>query len=184
MSKNNKQKIVDAMRELILKMNVDKITVKEIVSVAGVSRRSFYYHFEDIFDLMKWGLEQEIISIANECSKIEDFYSSLKQFAECVKAHYIEAKRLLNSKLHVETENMFCDAIRKYFILLSKKKSEDIVWSEIQAEFLINFFSRGIAAYFTEQFMYGKDFDTEIFAKEIYEIIISRIKYNKINQNL
>ena len=179
MSKNNKQKIVDTMRELILKKSVDKITVKEIVETAKLSRRAFYYHFEDIFALMKWGLEQEISNIVNNCSETDDLQTSLEQFVYCVKEHSSEAKRLLNSKLHIETENMIYSAVQKYFTLIYQKRTADISWSAEQKTFLLNFFSYGVAAYFTEQFMLDNDFDTKLFAKEVYNLIISREQFKQ-----
>lgn len=55
MPKNSKQKIVDALHSLMKKKSADKISIREIVSEAGVTRQAFYYHFEDIFHLLEWG---------------------------------------------------------------------------------------------------------------------------------
>ena len=175
MSKEHKQKLVDTMRELILHKSVDKITVKEIVTAANISRQAFYYHFEDIFALMEWGFEQEIKTIADTCSKIEDLKDSLKLFADDVIKNYPEMHRLLNSKLHRETENILYNAVKEYFIIISKKKTDDDFLNNEQFEFLVEFFSRGIASYFMEQCISGKKFDTSLSSKEVFRLIISRI---------
>ena len=45
---NVKPLIADAFIKLSKEKNIDKITVKDIVDECGISRQSFYYHFQDI----------------------------------------------------------------------------------------------------------------------------------------
>ena len=37
---------------------VKKLTVKDIVEECHITRQAFYYHFEDIPDMLKWMLER------------------------------------------------------------------------------------------------------------------------------
>ena len=46
------------------KKPLSRITINEIVQDCGLNRNSFYYHFEDIYALFKWMLEQEAIDKA------------------------------------------------------------------------------------------------------------------------
>ena len=47
-----KQAITASFLKLLAEKPLDRITVKDIVEDCGVSRNSFYYHYQDIFDLM------------------------------------------------------------------------------------------------------------------------------------
>ena len=47
-----KKVIKDSLRELLEKKQLSKISVKEICELADINRRSFYYHYEDIYDLV------------------------------------------------------------------------------------------------------------------------------------
>ena len=31
---------------------LDKITIKDLVEICGVNRQTFYYHFDDVYDLL------------------------------------------------------------------------------------------------------------------------------------
>lgn len=42
---------------------LSKVTLNEIINNCGVNRKTFYYHFEDIYALLKWMLEQEAIEV-------------------------------------------------------------------------------------------------------------------------
>lgn len=49
-----KRLLADSLRRLLEKKPLDKITVKEIVENCGVNRQTFYYNFQDIYDLVEW----------------------------------------------------------------------------------------------------------------------------------
>lgn len=38
--------------------SVDKITVKDLVEACHISRQTFYYHFQDIIEVIEWSVEQ------------------------------------------------------------------------------------------------------------------------------
>lgn len=48
-----KQQITDTLLGLL-----EKITVKELVTLCGISRQTFYYHFEDVLDVVDWWTRQ------------------------------------------------------------------------------------------------------------------------------
>lgn len=42
-----------ALKELLRKKPLDKVTVKQLLTLTNRTRPTFYYHFEDIPDLVK-----------------------------------------------------------------------------------------------------------------------------------
>lgn len=59
MPKDMKLAISEAFLEMIRHGNVDKITVKSLIEECHVSRQTFYYHFQDILDVMEWSIQRE-----------------------------------------------------------------------------------------------------------------------------
>ena len=53
-----KQKLAQAIKRLMEKAPLDKITVTHIVEEAGVTRQTFYRNFKDKYDLVNWHFEQ------------------------------------------------------------------------------------------------------------------------------
>lgn len=51
-------KLAFALKEMLEKQPLDKINVKDIVTLAGVSRQTFYRHFLDKYDLTNWYFER------------------------------------------------------------------------------------------------------------------------------
>ena len=60
-SNNTKKTLADALKLMLEKKPLAKITVSDIIRECSLNRKTFYYHFQDIHDLLKWMLNQEAI---------------------------------------------------------------------------------------------------------------------------
>ena len=54
MSKITKKALAASLKKLLAERPLDKITVIDIVNDCEVNRQTFYYHFQDIYDLLEW----------------------------------------------------------------------------------------------------------------------------------
>ncbi len=59
MSNAAKRVLAISLKELLARRPLDKITVQELADRAEVSRKTFYYHFQDIYALLEWILVDE-----------------------------------------------------------------------------------------------------------------------------
>lgn len=62
-SMNTKKLLSASLKKIMEKKNLSKITVSEIINDCGVNRKTFYYHFRNIYDLLKWTLELETVEV-------------------------------------------------------------------------------------------------------------------------
>lgn len=61
-----KKALGTSLKHLMEKVPLNKITVQEIVDNCELNRQTFYYHYQDIFDLLGWIYKTEAVeSIAN-----------------------------------------------------------------------------------------------------------------------
>ena len=58
-----------AIKSLIKKQPLDKITVTDIVSTAGKTRQTFYRHFQDKYDLVNWYFEKLVLKSFEEMNQ-------------------------------------------------------------------------------------------------------------------
>lgn len=49
-----KKAIAEAMKELARKKSFDKISIADITTACGLNRQTFYYHFQDKYELLNW----------------------------------------------------------------------------------------------------------------------------------
>lgn len=87
-SSMTKKELANSLKKLMNKKSVDKIPIREIVAECGVNRQTFYYHFQDIYDLLEWIYKTEIIDRISEDRSYETWQKGfLKIF------YYIEENK-------------------------------------------------------------------------------------------
>jgi len=55
-----RERIVGSLRALMKEKPLAKITVGDISAATGVSRQTFYYHFDNVFDIFRWTIESQV----------------------------------------------------------------------------------------------------------------------------
>ena len=55
-----------SFKKLLSKKPLNKITVKDIVNDCKLTRQTFYYHFQDIYELLDWTYKNEIGHFLND----------------------------------------------------------------------------------------------------------------------
>ena len=65
-SEQTKQQLAAALKTLMAQKPMDKITISALTAHCKIRRQSFYYHFEDIYDLLRWMIQSEAISLLEQ----------------------------------------------------------------------------------------------------------------------
>ena len=65
MAQMTKNALADSLKTLLETRTVDKITISDITEHCGVNRMTFYYHFQDIYDLLEWSWIREANKVLN-----------------------------------------------------------------------------------------------------------------------
>lgn len=65
-SDQTKHALAAALKELMAQRPIDKITIHDITERCSIRRQNFYYHFEDVYDLMRWMFQEEAVSLLRQ----------------------------------------------------------------------------------------------------------------------
>lgn len=122
-----KQAIVQSFKQLMKEKSFDKISISDITNSCYLNRQTFYYHFQDKYELMNWIYYNEIfLPLVNELN--EERYD--EAFFKMFNTMYQE-KYLYTNALSMSSEYGFKDYLYKVLeelviTLLENKKSQDI----------------------------------------------------------
>lgn len=87
-----KTALAASLKKSMAKKPFAKISVSELVTDANVNRKTFYYHFEDVYALLKWMLDMEAIEVVRQFDLLIDYEDAI-----CFVIHYVqENKHILN----------------------------------------------------------------------------------------
>lgn len=72
-SLRTKKEIATALKKIMSHKTFSKITVSELIKECNINRKTFYYHFSDIYDLLHWIFEMDAVDVVKQYDLITDF---------------------------------------------------------------------------------------------------------------
>ena len=134
-----KKALANAMKELVAQMPFEKITVADICTKCDMHRKSFYYHFQDKYDLVNWIFDTEITAVVQH----QDVLPTPQQrwiFFEQACNYFYENKDFYRKALRVQGQNTLGEHMQEYLRLLLQKQLTYIWGEEIIDDFILQFF--------------------------------------------
>lgn len=104
---NTKKTLAASLKKHMMKKPLSKITISEIITDCGVNRKTFYYHFEDIYALLKWMLELEAIEVVKQFNLLVNPQEAISFVMDYVEAN----KHILNCAY----DSMGRDELKRFF---------------------------------------------------------------------
>lgn len=160
---NTKRTLAASLRGSMEKKPLSKITVSEIIADCGVNRKTFYYHFEDIYALLKWMLEEEAVNVVKQFDLLVDYREAV-----LFVMHYVRENKHL---LCCAYDSMGRDEMKRFFyadfIGITRKVVQDAerragVHADAQfKEFLAHFYTEAIAGLLIDEFTDKEGHDPE-----------------------
>lgn len=84
MAQDTKKQLAKALKELMAQKPLAQVTVKDVTERCGIKRQTFYYHFQDIYDLVGWIYRTEAYEGIKEYISCTTWQQGFAQFL-----HYI-----------------------------------------------------------------------------------------------
>lgn len=88
MSHRTKAALAAALKQAMAKKPLSKITIRELIEACDINRQTFYYHFSDIYDLVKWTYKQDADALINGRKNVLLWQDGLLQLL-----HYLDDNR-------------------------------------------------------------------------------------------
>ena len=136
-----KRALAQTMKELMARESFSKISVGEICEACGMSRKSFYYHFRDKYDLVNWIFDTEFIEVIQKCG-----FSSGADILNGMCGYFYKERGFYRSALEIEGQNSFRDHFTEVITPLMYSVARELFSDREDEEFFTVFFSDAILA--------------------------------------
>ena len=125
-SYNTKKILSNTLKALMARKNFNKISISEITRLANYNRKTFYYHFDSIDDLLMWTLEHDAMAILSEYENKNDYKNAIL-FAM---AYIEDNQEVLSSAYNSQGKDVLRQVFYKDFYKLSSNVIEKILLEE------------------------------------------------------
>lgn len=145
MAKFTKKAIRHSMLELLQKKELNKISVRDICELCGITRNTFYYYYSDIYQVIEELLKTETDNvIIKELGCDDNFYEEflrryylILEYRQAILHLYESKNRDMVSKYFYDVTENF---VNKYVI----KEVGEIRLSEDDISFITDFYTNSI----------------------------------------
>jgi len=142
-----KRLMVQSLKKFMAKKPLAKISIREITEDSGFNRQTFYYHFEDIYDMVKWMYQEEAVKLVAEHEGVLLWQDGILQLFRYIEENKAVCLCTLNSLGHQQLKRFFYDdihaAIERTFLSVTEGVPNV---PKDYAEFLIHYYSIALAA--------------------------------------
>ena len=147
MKEDMKLLISDTFTQMLEKEDIDKITVTKLIEKCHISRQTFYYHFQDIMDVLDWTFRRGTQELAQESLNIleaEGRAAALQVYVAFVRKNRVKFEKLLYSRRWVEIENLLVESVMMYLREVAQDRLEDLAVSYDDMEVMLRFYACGM----------------------------------------
>ena len=141
-----KEALANALRDMMEIKPIDKITIKDIVEKCGVNRQTFYYHFDDVYDLLEWIFELDADKFLPKTIVYDRWKEDVLIFFEYLINNKEFALNVYNSNSRLYMLRFYKErlavCVRDFAEIIVEKRNLNI--SKADFDFVIEFYANGV----------------------------------------
>lgn len=172
MSDLTKQALIASFKKLLETEPFDKITISEITNDCGLSRQTFYYHFRDIFDMIRWIYNSESLNEIGGRGGYGTWQDKIRELFDYTLNNKSLILGTFNSKCRNDLVGYYMDvSIRKISDIVEMKSDGDI--AEKDKKFIASVYAYAFVGIMVDWISDGMKESSEEMVDRVYKIVMS-----------
>lgn len=139
-----KQAIATCMKQLMQEKSFDKITISDITKSCGLNRQTFYYHFQDKYELINWIFYNEVILVLTKDLSLESWPENLYQMLMVMNHNKAFYRNAMKSSFQEDFHAYLFEISTRLFSSIIDHIAIDKTIKDEDRLFLARFFSYGV----------------------------------------
>lgn len=170
-----KERIAACLKCLMETKPLTKISIREITDNCHINRGTFYYHFQDIYSVVKWILEKEAYSYLDAYATLLTYEDAVRFILDYARSNQYIVKCALDTFAMEELKLFFHKDIHRTIKSLISEIASDRQISEHYLEFLTNFYSYALVNLLIGWIKNGMKEDDDTIVRQIRTVVSGTI---------
>ena len=172
MSDLTKQALIASFKKLLETEPFDKITISDITNDCGLSRQTFYYHFRDIFDMIRWIYNSESLNEIGGRGGYGTWQDKIRELFDYTLNNKSLILGTFNSKCRNDLVGYYMDvSIRKISDIVKMKSDGDI--AEKDKKFIASVYAYAFVGIMVDWISDEMKESSEEMVDRVYKIVMS-----------
>ena len=182
-----KKILADSLKSLMVKVPLHKITVQNIVDVSLLNRQTFYYHFQDIFELLGFIYKTEAIESIAEYKSYNTWIDGFRKIFHYIEKNVELCLNTFNSVGRDHLEEFLYSVSYELIIGVVNELSNNMRINEEDKKFIANFYALAFVGLVVQWIKNGMKENPEVIIEKLSELIDGNFikalkKYEKISR--
>ena len=139
-----KERIADTYGKLLEETSIDKITVKALIDACCISRQTFYYHFQDILDVLEYMIRRDAQELVERARQAENLTQVIEIYVDFSRQRVKLLQKLLHSQRRAQVETLMLQAAMDTLRQLSRGTSQELSITSREEDVLLRFNAWGL----------------------------------------
>ncbi len=172
MSDLTKQALIASFKKLLETEPFNKITISDITNDCGLSRQTFYYHFRDIFDMIRWIYNSESLNEIGGRGGYGTWQDKIRELFDYTLNNKSLILGTFNSKCRNDLVGYYMDvSIRKISDIVEMKSDGDI--AEKDKKFIASVYAYAFVGIMMDWISDEMKESSEEMVDRVYKIVMS-----------
>ena len=173
-SQQTKQALAAALKELMAQKPIENITIHDLTEHCGIRRQTFYYHFQDIMEVIEWSMERATQKMLARSLETESPEYAIGVLISAAMENRTLIRRLLASQKREQIEKVFVQAVRTYLQNLIRNKANGLALYYSDMELALDFWAFGISGLLFK-YCEQEQVDVKSMAQQICRLLPEKI---------
>ncbi len=141
MLQTTKEALAETLKKMLSNKTLESISIKDIVDECKISRQAFYYHFNDIYDLLELIYTNEAVKLVNDHKDYETWQEGYYHVLQYMLANKKFVQNTYRSIGRDYFENFIFNILYKMILEVVESQSTDLNVEQKNKEFIARFYS-------------------------------------------
>lgn len=138
-----KRAIASSFRHILETTPFERVTVSAIAADCGINRQTFYYHFHDIYGLMDWMIDDEILREVASCG--DDWRKALVSVLVALRTDRIAIMTSMRTADPLITYHLLRDRLTELVLMAMGEEGNSRETNNDNMRFAADFCAGGLA---------------------------------------
>lgn len=171
MSQITKKAMAASLKKLLETKTLSKITVSDITDDCEINRHTFYYHFQDIYDLIEWIYKSETEKVLQD----HDSYDSWQEGVHALFKYALDNQAFVENTYHSISKEYLIEHLYQvtYNLLINvvEEQAQGMSVDTKHKEFIANFYKYAFVGMAVDWIEKGMRSDYEMIINDLSTLI-------------
>lgn len=171
-----KEKIIKETLNLLNTKTFDKITIKDITDNLNISRQAFYYHFNDLYEVVETICTNSYKMVTNTYKDLEDWKFVYLYILRLIYNHKDVVSNIYKTIEREYVDNFLYNSLFPYVENVIIKQSKNLNVEKKDIDFISKYFTLSFIAITSDWIKNGMKEKPELLVRNVYLIINNDFK--------